>query len=252
MAAPVLILALPAAADASATMVGHRLRQRMSRLHPHVESTVTFVPANGRAKSPRVKASWSEVVLVPIDSTHLHSASQAMTVHAEELHRSHPDLAVRLARPTGPAPGLLNLVDARLRLAAHRVHAQELDSLVLSAPDGGDPRGAAMLSKMTRLWSQHHHLPVHLATNAGTATDVGEVVSHLRREGRRHIAVGSLWVCDDETFRAQSQRALKAGAEVVSGPLGDDPLLAAWAFERYCSAAMGLVSGPADDIVDED
>ncbi|MDN6660214.1 MAG: cobalamin biosynthesis protein CbiX, partial [Acidipropionibacterium jensenii] len=36
--------------------------------------------------------------------------------------------------------------------------------------------------------------------------------------------------------------ALEAGAEVVSAPIGDDVLLAQWAFERYCSAAMGSVA----------
>ncbi|AOH44869.1 cobalamin biosynthesis protein CbiX [Propionibacterium sp. NM47_B9-13] len=249
MAAPVLDLVLPAMSEASATLIGQRLRQRMSHLHPHIESAVSFVPETGRCKAPRIKPSWRELVLVPINTTHLHYSPSQLARHAKDIHRNHRDLAIRIARPTGPAPALLNLVDARLRLAAHRVHAQELDSLVLSTPDSGDPRGAAMLSKLTRLWSQHHHLPVHIATNSGGAAAVEEVVAHLRREGRRHIAVGSLWICDDETFRAHTHRALHAGAEVVSAPLGDDPILAALAFERYCSAAMGLVSGPAGDDV---
>ncbi|MGK2350152.1 sirohydrochlorin chelatase [Cutibacterium sp. V947] len=252
MAAPVLDLVLPAMSEASATLIGQRLRQRMSHLHPHIESTVSFVPEKGGCKAPRSKPSWSELVLVPINVTHLHSSPPQLARHAEDIRRSHPDLAIRVARPTGPTPALLNLVDARLRLAAHRVHAQELDVLILSVSDSGDPRGAAMLSKMTRLWSQHHHLPVHIATNSGGATDVEEVVAHLRREGRRHIAVGSLWICDDETFRAHTHKALHAGAEVVSAPLGDDPVLAALAFERYCSAAMGLVSGPiGDEVISE-
>ena len=249
MAAPVLDLVLPAMSEASATLIGQRLRQRMSHLHPHIESAVSFVPETGRCKAPRIKPSWRELVLVPINTTHLHYSPSQLARHAKDIHRNHRDLAIRIARPTGPAPALLNLVDARLRLAAHRVHAQELDSLVPSTPDSGDPRGAAMLSELTRLWSQHHHLPVHIATNSGGAAAVEEVVAHLRREGRRHIAVGSLWICDDETFRAHTHRALHAGAEVVSAPLGDDPILAALAFERYCSAAMGLVSGPAGDDV---
>ncbi len=169
MAAPVLDLVLPALSETSANLIGQRLRQRMSHLHPHIESTVSFVPAAGQYKAPRIKLSWRELVLVPVNATHLHSNPPQVVQHAAELHRSHPDLAIKVARPTGPAPVLLNLVDARLRLAAHRVHAQELDSLVLSSPDGGDLRGAAMLSKLTRLWSQHHHLPVRIATNRGGA-----------------------------------------------------------------------------------
>lgn len=133
MAAPVLDLVLPALSETSANLIGQRLRQRMSHLHPHIESTVSFVPAVGQYKAPRIKLSWRELVLVPINATHLHSNPPQVVQHAAELRRSHPDLAIKVARPTGPAPVLLNLVDTRLRLAAHRVHAQELDSLVLSS-----------------------------------------------------------------------------------------------------------------------
>jgi len=246
MAAPVLDLVLPALSETSANLIGQRLRQRMSHLHPHIESTVSFVPAVGQYKAPRIKLSWRELVLVPVNATHLHSNPPQVVQHAAELHRSHPDLAIKVARPTGPAPVLLNLVDARLRLAAHRVHAQELDSLVLSSPDGGDLRGSAMLSKLTRLWSQHHHLPARLATHGVQTRGIADVVTDLRREGRRHIAVGSLWVCEDSATREHDRRARAAGAEVVGAPVGDDAHLAAWAFQRYCSAALGMVASPED------
>ena len=48
MAAPVLDLVLPALSETSANLIGQRLRQRMSHLHPHIESTVSFVPAAGQ------------------------------------------------------------------------------------------------------------------------------------------------------------------------------------------------------------
>ena len=48
MAAPILDLVLPAMSEASANLIGQRLRQRMSHLHPHIESTVSFVPEKGR------------------------------------------------------------------------------------------------------------------------------------------------------------------------------------------------------------
>ncbi|GAE67156.1 hypothetical protein JCM18909_197 [Cutibacterium acnes JCM 18909] len=37
---------------------------------------------------------------------------------------------------------------------------------------------------------------------------------------------------------------MHAGAEIVAAPLGDDPVLASLAFERYCSAAMGWYHNP--------
>jgi len=62
MAAPVLDLVLPALSETSANLIGQRLRQRMSHLHPHIESTVSFVPAAGQYKAPRIKLSWRELV----------------------------------------------------------------------------------------------------------------------------------------------------------------------------------------------
>ncbi|WP_245306508.1 sirohydrochlorin chelatase [Acidipropionibacterium timonense] len=247
MTAPVLVLTLPAAPDAQASMTALRMRQRVSRLHPHITTAAAFAAPDGRFAAPKVRPEWEELVLVPLDLTHLLAATGQVDRLAERMSADHPRLRVTVARPIGPAPALLNLVDSRLRLAAHRAHCQEMDALVLSAPDPGDQRGAAMLSRMSRLWSQHHHLPAHLATNTNGAGDIAEVVGGLRREGRRHIAVGSLWVCQDSSANDHARRALAAGAEVVASAVGDDPTLAAWAFERYCSAALGMVSEPDDE-----
>ena len=90
MAAPVLDLVLPALSETSANLIGQRLRQRMS----HLESTVSFVPAAGQYKAPRIKLSWRELVLVPVNATHLHSNPPQVVQHAAELHRSHPDLSL--------------------------------------------------------------------------------------------------------------------------------------------------------------
>ena len=165
MSAPILGLALPSAADARAKIAALRMRQRISALHPHITTTAAFVSANGKFTAPKIHPTWEEFVLVPMDLTHLQSTSSQITDLGEHIGSHHPDLKVTVAQPIGPAPALLNIVDSRLRLATHRAHSQEIDALVLSAPDGGDKRGAAMLSRMSRLWSQHHHLPTRLATH---------------------------------------------------------------------------------------
>ena len=97
MAAPVLDLVLPAMSEASANLIGQRLRQRMSHLHPHIESTVSFVPEKGRCKAPRIKPSWRELVLIPVNATHLHYSPPQLARHAEDIHRNHHDLAIRIA-----------------------------------------------------------------------------------------------------------------------------------------------------------
>ncbi|MDN6557546.1 MAG: cobalamin biosynthesis protein CbiX [Acidipropionibacterium acidipropionici] len=246
MTAPVLGLVMPSAPEGPATITAHRIRQRLAKVHPHIETAIAF--SGGPLDQPALKEEWSELVLVPMDLTHLHEVPDPVRGLSDRLEALRPDLSIRLARPLGPAPALLGLVDARLRLATHRAHTQEIDALVLSSPDTGDKRGAAMLSRLSRMWSQHHRLPVHLANDGGGAGHVDEVVHTLRREGRRHVAVGSLWVCENSAWHEHVRCATGAGAEVVSSPIGDDPLLATWAFERYCSAAMGLVAGdPADE-----
>lgn len=248
MTAPVLVLVMPSEREGQATITAHRLRQRLAALHPHIETAIAFASAgHDDPAQPPLKEDWSELVMVPMDLTHLHDAPAQMRTMADVFTAVHPDIAVRLARPLGPAPALLGLVDTRLRTATHRAHTQEIDALVLSTPDVGDKRGAAMLSRLARMWSQHHKLPVHLANDSGGAGRVDEVVTTLRREGRRHVAVGTMWVCESTAWREHARLALSAGAELVSAPIGDDPLLAAWAFERYCSAAMGLVAEDPGD-----
>ena len=248
MSAPILGLALPSAADARAKIAALRMRQRISALHPHITTTAAFVSANGKFTAPKIHPKWEEFVLVPMDLTHLQSTSSQIIDLGGHIGSHHPDLKVTVAQPIGPAPALLNIVDSRLRLATHRAHSQEIDALVLSAPDGGDKRGAAMLSRMSRLWSQHHHLPTRLATHGVQTRGIADVVTDLRREGRRHIAVGSLWVCEDSATREHDRRARAAGAEVVGAPVEDDAHWAAWAFQRYCSAALGMVASPEDSV----
>ncbi|AZZ39533.1 sirohydrochlorin chelatase [Acidipropionibacterium jensenii] len=243
MTAPVLLLVMPLAATGQATIAAHRLRQRLAREHPHVETAISFAGSQtAPATPPEPKPDWSEVVLVPVDLTHLKEPPESVRALAELLSASHPDLAVRISRPLGPAPALLGVIDDRMRMATHRAHTQEIDALVLSSPDAGDRRGSTMLSRMSRMWSQHHHIPVRQASGSSGALHVAEVVHSLRREGRRHVAVGSLWVSISPESHEHDLAALEAGAEVVSAPIGDDVLLAQWAFERYCSAAMGSVA----------
>lgn len=241
--APVLVLVMPRGSSGAATMSAHRLRQRLAKLHPHVETAIAFAGTEDvPAVPPAPKSSWSEVVLVPVDLTHLQEPQDPVLALAEQLSQDHAELSVRVSRPLGPGPALLGVIDSRVWMATHRAHTQEIDALVLSAPDGGDRRGAAMLSRMSRMWSQHHHIPVRLATGATGSGQVAEVIHALRAEGRRHVAVGSLWVNNGVESHEHDLAALEAGAEVVSEPIGDDPLLARWAFERYCSAAMGSVA----------
>ncbi len=67
-------------------------------------------------------------------------------------------------------------------------------------------------------------------------------VDELRQEGRRAIAIGSLWLAPDEAWQSQRREAMAHGATVVSAPFADHQLVGELIWARYAYAAMGLLS----------
>ncbi len=69
----------------------------------------------------------------------------------------------------------------------------------------------------------------------------GEAVRQFLAEGRRHIAVGSLFLAPGRLPDRAEELALEAGAVAVSGPLGPDPEIARTVLARYAVGAVELV-----------
>jgi sirohydrochlorin ferrochelatase len=69
----------------------------------------------------------------------------------------------------------------------------------------------------------------------------GEAVRAFRNEGRRHIAVASLFVAPGMLPDRAAELALEAGAVAVAEPLGADPALARTILARYLVGAVELV-----------
>ncbi|MBB1509197.1 sirohydrochlorin chelatase [Tessaracoccus sp. MC1756] len=180
----------------------------------------------------------AEAVLIPLD---LVSAADHAPV-LDTFQRS-PDIHLAVSRPVGPASELLNILDERVREALHRGGALEIDGLILAAPAGGDVRGSSLLARRARQWSAHHRIPVQLAVDEGSGRATASAVAALRGQGRRHIAVGGVFLAPTPDYHAHAHAALRAGAIAVTSPIGPTPHLRQLILARYAFGAMELLDG---------
>ncbi|MDO5678076.1 MAG: hypothetical protein Q4G35_11280 [Propionibacteriaceae bacterium] len=180
----------------------------------------------------------AEAVLVPLDlvSAADHRGELDSFCHSADIH-------LAISRPIGPASELLNILDERVREALHRGGALEIDGLILAAPAGGDVRGSSLLARRARQWSAHHRIPVQLAVEEGSGRSTAAAVASLRSQGRRHIAVGSVYLTPTPAYYASAQAALRAGAIAVTSPIGQTPHLRQLILARYAFGAMELLDG---------
>ncbi|MCL2652658.1 MAG: hypothetical protein FWD63_02565 [Propionibacteriaceae bacterium] len=245
MTAPSLVLLASGSTDSHVAQVVHTLRKRMQSMRPSLNVQLAFLshcePTCEQIGTILAKGEAEEAVFVPLDVTRAHKASDQAVEALDAIRPQHPGMALRLARPLGPAAELLTVVDLRLRQALSACHADELDGLVFAVADSGDPRGNALIHRRARQWRAHHKLPVQLAYADGSGQSVTSAVNALRVQGRRSIAVGFFHLDADHVYTAQAELAREAGAIAVSAPLGDDVRLLDLAMCRYSVAAMDLL-----------
>ncbi|WP_394276895.1 sirohydrochlorin chelatase [Luteococcus sp.] len=245
MTAPALVLLAHGSTDPRIAGQLHELRRSMQQARPDLDVSLAFLdhcpPSGPAVVQALAKRGVKEMVFVPLELSSAVNVDQAAIDVVELLRHNHPSVSMQLARPVGPATDLLNVLDQRLREALRASGAGELDALVISVPQTGDARGNALLARRARQWGSHHRLPCLVAANDSPATDIAHAMSALRAQGRRHIAVGSLYVCGDQSFRLQRATALKAGAVAVSEPIGAHEVLLELVMARYAFAAMDLL-----------
>lgn len=245
MTAPALILVASGTEDRLAAESLHHLRKKLQVARPDIQVSLAFLdtcpPSGPQVLSALTGRGIDEVVFVPLDLTRAIDAHPMLHTMVANATAAHPGVRFAVARPVGPAVELLNVLDDMMREALRREHVAEIDALVLSTRCTGDARGNALLARRARQWAAHHHLPVQVAAADGTHSVV-QAVQALRAEGRRHIAVGSLWLAGDETFWAQRAQALATGAVAVSDPFSDHDVMLGLVLARYAFAAMELLT----------
>ena len=137
------------------------------------------------------------------------------------------------------------MLDLRLREALRSARVRELDALVLAAAGSSDARANAVTARLARLWGARHHLPTSVAFASAAPPSTGEAVRDWRRQGRRHVAVGSLFIAPGMLPDRAAELALEAGAVAVSEPLGAHDEVARLILARYSVGALQLVEIPA-------
>ncbi len=250
MAAPAIVLVASSDHDPAACSALEAIAARLCAQRPDLSVRLGILGDETHQVVDEVRAlvdaGATEVALVPLD---LVSAAEHSPIvcEAKRMMKDAESVHVVISRPVGPAVELLNILDNKVRESLHRTNAVEVDALVLATPEGGDVRGASLLARRARQWSAHHKLPVLLASNDETGRGTGNAIATLRGQGRRHIAVGSLFLTPSPRYRAHHQMALRAGALAVTDPIADDPRLVELILARYAFAAMDLLDvGPPE------
>lgn len=251
MTAPALILLADGAEEI------RLLRKQMQIQRPELPVHLAFLdhcpPSGLQVISALASHGTREAVFVPMSLTQAVDAGQAAVDMFKLVRTTHPDMNLAMARPIGPATELLNILDIRLRNALSSCHALELDGLVLATPDTGDVRGQSLIARRARQWSSHHRLPVAMACVDGSGSSIAAAIGLLRDQGRRSIAVGSLFLTASDRFMAAAEQALAAGVLTVSAPLGADERIIELVMSRYAFTTMDMLDDvPADEHLGDD
>ncbi len=257
MTAPALVLLAEGSSEPRVVEVIHKLRKQMQLQRQELSVHLAFLehcpPSGPQVVNTLVARGVQEIVFAPLALSHAVDVGEDAEKMLTAVRKNHPKLNVTLAHPIGPATELLNVLDLRLRNALSACHALELDALVLCTPDSGDLRGSALLARRARQWGSHHKLPVAVACADGSGTSVTSAIASLHEQGRRAIAVGSLFLTADEHYAAATEQALACGAVTVSAPLGADEHIVDLIMARYAFAAMDMLDDvPADERLGSD
>ena len=164
-----------------------------------------------------------------------------MSEAVAEATSRHPELRIRVTATLGLEACFLEVLDVRMREALKASRVRELDALVLAAAGSTDPLANQAVARLARLWGTHHKLPVTAAYAASAPPATGEAVRAFRGEGRRHIAVASLFLTPGPLVDRATELALEAGAIAVSEPMGAHPEVARTVLARYAVGAVELV-----------
>jgi sirohydrochlorin ferrochelatase len=249
MSAPALIALAHGSRDPRSARTVREIVTATQRLRPDLRIEAAFLdhvrPDLGTVVGRVVGRGHDEVVVVPLLLTSAYHAQVDLPEVVADVGARHHGVALRVADVVGADPVLLGVLDRRLREALRDARVRELDGLVLAAAGSSDARANASIARLARLWGARHHLPTAVAFASTAPPSTGEAVRDWRRQGRRHVAVGSLFVAPGFLPDRARELALEAGAVAVSAPLGAHEELSRLILARYSVGALRLVELPA-------
>ena len=189
----------------------------------------------------RLSRKHEEIVVVPLLLTEAYHAKVDVPSAIAAAQARHPEVRIRATPILGLEARFLEVLDLRMREALASARARELDALVLAAAGSSDPLANQAVNRLARVWGTRHKLPVKAAFASSAPPATGEAVRAFRGEGRRHIAVASLFLAPGFLPDRAAELAVEAGAVAVSDPLGAHPELARTILARYAVGAVELV-----------
>ena len=241
MAAPALVALAHGSRDPRSAATIRALVDEVRAVRPDLKVEPAFLelsrPGFQTVVDRLVKAGHDEIVVVPLLLTEAHHATVDVPAAIAEATERHPQVRIQATDVLGLETCFLQVLDERLREARVR----ELDALVLAAAGTSDPLANQAVARLARVWGSHHKLPVTAAYASAAPPATGEAVRAFRAEGRRHIAVASLFLAPGFLPDRAAELALEAGAVAVSAPLGAHPEVARVVLARYAVGAVELV-----------
>ena len=245
MAAPALVALAHGSRDPRSARTIKTLVDTVRSMRPDLKVEAAFLdlsrPTFDTVVDRLVKAGHEEIVVVPLLLTEaFHAKVDVPSVVAAASSR-HPQVQIRASAILGTEPCFLEVLDLRMREALRTARVRELDALVLAAAGSSDPLANQAVARLGRLWGAHHKLPVTAAYASSSPPATGEAVRSFRAQGRRHIAVASLFLAPGFLPDRAAELALEVGAVAVAEPLGAHPELARTILARYAVGAVELV-----------
>ncbi|MPZ62832.1 MAG: sirohydrochlorin chelatase [Propionibacteriales bacterium] len=248
MTAPALVALAHGSQDPRSAATVHALCNQVRDMRPDLRIEAAFLdhcePSPAQTIDRLVADGYDEIVIVPLLLTAAYHARIDVPAVVQEAANQHAQLRIQVTEVLGDDV-LLDVLDRRLRAVLRRTRAREVDALVLAAAGSSDSRANASIVRLARLWGARHKLPAIAAYASAAPPATGEAVRAFRREGRRHIAVGSYFIAPGFLPNRAEELALEAGAIAVADPLGDDSEVAWQVLTRYTVGAVELVPLPA-------
>ena len=199
MAAPALVALAHGSRDPRSAETITALVDEVSTMRPDLRIEPAFLELVQARRSRRSSTGWSRPATTRSSSCRCCSprpTTPRSTCPRPSPRRPPATRACRSAPPRvlGLEPCFLEVLDLRLREALKDARVRELDALVLAAAGSTDPLANQAVARLARLWGTHHKLPVTAAFASSAPPATGEAVRAFRAEGRRHIAVASLFL----------------------------------------------------------
>lgn len=249
MSAPALVLLAHGSRDPRSAATIEGLAGRVAGLRPDLRIEHGFLelaePSHDRVIDRLAAEGHEEIVVVPLLLSQVHHARGDVPSVVARANDRHRGLRVRASDVLGVEAAFLDVLDRRLRTALSRGRVRELDALVLAAAGSSDSSVNQLVARVARTWGTRHRLPALAAFASAAPPSAGEAVRSLRRDGKRHVAVGSFFLAPGFLPGRAAELAREAGAVAVAEPLGVDDEVARAILARYSVGAVELVPIPA-------